>query len=208
MANIARVRVDWVGFSGGPGISTFYFDAASSYASAANPALSTFFAALKPYLPTTVTINFRTSADILDPATGDLVSSASITTGTSQGGTGSGNYAAASGFEVRWITADVVNSRRVAGRTYFVPAGPASFDNTGNLNSGTKAAVQTAASALLTSLGTGYMVWARPYKPTAAQLAKAAAEGKPAPVARAGSAHVVTSIGIPGKLVVLRSRRD
>src|SRR5450759_543108 len=76
MTSIQRVRCDWTGFIGQPGVSTFYAVAASTLV----PQLRAFFDAIKLLLPTDVNIQVEGSGDELESTTGALTGSWTTTT--------------------------------------------------------------------------------------------------------------------------------
>lgn len=186
-----RYRVTWSGFPGAPGVSTFYEETGGA---ATLPAkLRTFFEACKAYLPSNVTISYPGSGDLIEESSGALSGDWSIgTTPANTVGTLGQVYAAPVGIVVNWRTGGIVNGHRVRGRTFLVPVQQDTA--TGVPNPTAIAAIQSAAAALVTSAPT-MVVWARPV------LA-------PLPNPRAGTKHAVTAAQVPGKYVVLRSRRD
>jgi hypothetical protein len=184
-----RTRVSWTGFPGAPGVSTFYEQTAITL-----PAkLRTFYEAVKAYLPSNVTLSYASSGDLIDETTGGLTGDWSVTpTPANTVGTLGQVYAAPVGVVVNWRTSGIVNGHRVRGRTFLVPVQQDTA--TGVPNPTAIAAIQAAATALVAA-APNMCIWARPV------LA-------PLPHPRAGSAHAVTAAAVPGKYVVLRSRRD
>ena len=63
---VHRVRVEWTGFPGGPGLSTFYV---TDGPTAVGP-ISSFFTAIRNNFPIDVHINVPATGDVLDPITG------------------------------------------------------------------------------------------------------------------------------------------
>lgn len=198
---MSRFRVDWTGFPGGPGISTFY-NAGGLSDNAFVTSLHDLFDQVKSHIPNTVTWTFPSSSDQIDEATGDLLGSSPLTQPANVVGGDLNVYAAPVGIEMRWNTGSVVASHRVVGRTFFVPAGNDADGSGGAPSSGYLATFQTAASAFVALAGTGFVIWARPFP------GRPAAGTKPAVPARPGSFHRVTSAQVPDKFVVLRGRRD
>lgn len=184
-----RVRVSWTGFPGAPGVSTFYEQSTITL-----PAkLRTFFEAIKAYLPSNVTLSYQSAGDIIEEASGGLGGDWSVTpTPANTTGTLGQVYAAPVGVVVNWRTGGIVNGHRVRGRTFLVPVQQDTA--TGGPNPTAIAAIQAAAAALVVS-APNMCVWSRPVE-------------APLPNPRAGSAHPVTAAQVPGKYVVLRSRRD
>lgn len=192
---ILRYRVSWTGFSGAPGVSTFYLNAAASYP---DPAIAThqFFNAIKTYLPGSVQLNFPNTTDTLDAETGKLLTSGTSAGAAAVSGTAGGTYEAAGGMVVKWVTADIVDGHRVHGRTFLVPCSNAGSGG-GNPSSAQVSDINTAAGIMASTLGSAFIVWARPF-----------VDPKGVKPSRAGSIHVVTGTNVPNEFVILRSRRD
>jgi hypothetical protein len=186
---MSRFRVSWTGFPGAPGVSTFYEETTTTL-----PAkLRTFFEACKPYFPNDVTLSYAAAGDLIDETNGHITGDWTITpTPANTTGTLGQVYAAPVGMLVNWRTSGIVNGHRVRGRTFLVPVQQDTA--TGAPNATAVAAIQTAALALVAA-APNMVVWSRPI-----------ATGLPH--ARAGSKHLVTSASVPGKYVILRSRRD
>jgi len=187
MSNIAKIPVSWTGGPGGPGVSVFYSDAATTIPTGA---LATFFGAIKTLIPSSYSWTIPASGDIHDSTTGALVGSWTQGSPSVVAATGSAtSYAASAGAVVRWTTGGIVNGRRVRGRTFLVPVVAAIYTNGAILNTQV-AVIQAAASALVTSSGADLRIWHRPR------------------LGSAGSAHPVTGAFVPSMAAVLRSRRD
>lgn len=158
MATINRYRVNWTGFTGAPGISTFYSDGAST---AALAAIRTFFNAISTYLPPSVALDFPGSGDQLDSTTGGLVggwtaASPAVVNGTAPNGI----FAGGTGARAVWETGTIVQGRRVKGSTFIVPLSTFGYDSNGTLTPACFTAIDNAAAALAAA---GVLViWSRP----------------------------------------------
>lgn len=184
---INRVRVRWTGFTGAPGVSTFY----CSTPATAVPALSAFYNTVKSTLPGVCSVQVASDGDVLDDSTGAITGSWSTAPQSAVAGTGGTNYSGPSGGCVDWLTSTVIKRRRVMGRTFLVPMATTMYDTDGTLTSTCLSTVSGAASTLLGAVGAGGLfVWHRP---------KALALGQAVPI---------TGLRVPDKGVVLRSRRD
>lgn len=180
----------WTGFNGAPGYSNFYAapDVDESNWGAATQA---FFTAIKPTLPQVVTIQSTGVIDELDESTGALTGSAAIGSLPAIVGDVGGAYSGPTGAVVSWLTAGIVNKRRVRGRTFIVPLAAGVYDSDGTINVAPLTVIRDAAdNYTLAMLGT-QVVWHRP-------------SGSPP---GGGSAHVVTGATVPDLAAVLRSRR-
>src|SRR5450759_2662767 len=114
MPNLDRHRLNWTGFIGAPGVSTFYVIAGTN----ANPFLHDFFDTIKAYLPQDVTIQVEATGDTLDYATGALVGAWSGTSVSPVVGTSANAYSAVTGALVRWGSATFLSGRRLRGHTF------------------------------------------------------------------------------------------
>jgi len=198
MPNIDRVRVSWTGFPGAPGVSTFY----ALDGPAMLPHLKTYFDAMRGQIPADVTMTIENFGDIIEPISGDLVSSWVGEVQAPSVGEQNGQYAAPVGACVNWLTGDVLDGHRLRGRTYFVPLASAAFDLTGSINSTVLTAYRAFSETFRTDETGNFVIWHRP------RVAKAADGSRPAVEARAGGYSVVTGSQVPDESVVLRSRRD
>lgn len=186
MAVIERIRCQWSGFTGSPGLTTFYTDDAINFL----PLVRTFFDAIKTLLPSAVTVSFEAFGARINDNDGSLNGSWSAgSTPAPVTGTIAGSYAAPAGVLVNWNTNTVVNGRFLRGKTFLVPS--AALSSNGTVNDANIVTLTAAAVALLA--GTPDMlVWHRP---------------KTDPFV-AGSSAAVLNPSVPDKIVVLRSRRD
>ena len=192
-----RVRVIWTGFTGAPGVSTFYVDSGSTMAAA----IGEFFTNVSGLLPNDVTIHVENSGDVIDETSGDLTGSWTASSVTDVTGTGGDYYAAPAGMIVDWFTGVVMDRKRLRGRTFLVPISNPQFAIGGGLVSACITGAQDAADALLAADG-NLLIWHRP------RAAMAADGSRPAVTARAGGYASVSSAHVPNLAAVLRSRRD
>src|SRR3954471_14483886 len=147
LVSMNQVRVAWTGFSGGPGVSTHYFDGSALPPVAA---LRTFYAAIAALVPPSVTIQVPAAGDSIDPSDGGL--DGNWTTGTPPAavlGTGTGIVMAAQGAEVVWTTNEIADGRGLRGRTFFVPSVQAVFGTDGLVAGGAITVFNNAATALV-----------------------------------------------------------
>lgn len=202
MADMARVKARWQGFTGAPGYSNFYFvddgniGIDMTQADRATGKVHTFFDAIKLAFPPNVQIQVMNDVEVIDSVNGQLKTvftpaTRPLVTGTS----GATNYSAATGAVITWRTAGVRAGRRVRGRTFLVPTSSGTFHTDGSLVDSWVTTFRTAAETLLAAdvnapeLG----VWARPGTPLAP---------------RNGEWHRVTGATVPDMAAVLRSRRN
>jgi len=187
MAAIVRVRCVWSGAAvTGGGLSTFYFaNAASGFVAD----LTTFWNAVKGWLPTVATVTVPNNGDLIDDVTGELAGSWSEGSTTAVGGTGAGQYAQGVGARIVWQTSGVTNGRRVRGSTFIAPVLAGQFEGASGITSGMQSSLDSAADALVTAQSGDFLIWTRP-RPGVA-----------------GKSNVVTGASVPDAVSWLRSRR-
>lgn len=191
---IYKIQATWSGFPGAPGYSSFYFSdqAGGSTAAEARLAVHTFFDTMKIALSGSTLINVSPTVELYDETTGALIDyeDDDQDLGVIQG-SASGGIVGPAGAVVNWLTATVVNGRRLRGRTFLVPLAASSFESDGTL-SGSRLNTLSNAAAVLSGDGfaTNFGVWSKPRN------------GQP------GAFGSVTAHRIPDMAAVLRSRRD
>lgn len=185
MTTLGRLRVSWTGFTGAPGLSTFYAEDTGSGFCAA---VLNFFTQIRGVLPNVVTITVPSEGDLINDASGALVGAWSDTGGGTTTGNGGTTYAGPVGAVVHWNTGAIINSRRLRGSTFIVPVASGFDDTDGTVSSGGLSTLRTQASNLVGAVAT-LRAWHRPGNTS-------------------GSSALITSASVPDKMVVLRSRRD
>jgi hypothetical protein len=200
MTEMARVTINWTGFLGAPGYTNLYFsefttggDITQTVVDDAVDRTHTWIQAWDDGLPNTVTLTIDPSVEVIEDTTGDLLRFYTATPGTPNVGGSTMPYSAASGACINWYTDGVRNGRRVRGRSFMVPIGSNGMENNGTLNGTALGTWRTATDLLIASFENSTLgVWSRPS----------------APAATDGIWHKTTSMTIPDKAAVLRSRRD
>ncbi len=153
-----RVRVEWNGLGGLPGLSTFYYGVASPNVSD----LVTFFTAIKGLFPSGVSWTIPSGGDEINDADGKLTGSwVGSGGGTVVGSGGNIPYAAGTGAIVNWYTGVVVNGRRVQGRTFLAPLTYDSYDASGTIDNTKRGTLTSAVNAWVAS-GVAKGIWHRP----------------------------------------------
>jgi hypothetical protein len=198
MADLARVRVSWVGSAVvGESVSTFHCNVLSAAALLAG--LSTYFNAIKTYIPDRVSVIIPPSGESIDSATGHLVGGWTATGGGTIVGTNGGAYTLGVGVRQVWNTAGIAGTKRVRGSTFIVPTGGSVFGLDGHVAPAAQTAITTAATALITTMGANFGVWSRP--------AASREDTVPPRPARSGSFHPITSATTPNVPSWLITRR-
>lgn len=193
--SLFRVKARWSGFTGSPGWSVFHFDApddaAGPTAQACADAVRSLAYTWRTHIPSIVTINVESSVERIDTPTGQMIDITDVTAPLAVTGTATGNFSAASGACIQWITAGVRNGRRVRGRTFVVPMAATGYDAAGTLSTGALSDLQGGATAFANDFA-GAVVYGRPTAPGASD----------------GVAYDIASGRVVDKVAVLRSRRD
>jgi hypothetical protein len=204
MAPIFRVKLNWTGFPGAPGLSVFHFrdfdtEAGAGIsvagAQAAVDRIDTFITAIRTYVPQGVMLRTEPEVEVIEEADGKLQDMFTTTPAAGQQGAMStaNGFAAPVGAVINWRTSGVRNGRRIRGRTFLVPLGSGSYQADGTLAAAAQAGITTAAQALIATAGSPDLgVYARPTGPGASD----------------GNWVVATSTNVPDMAAVLRSRRD
>lgn len=188
MPSLSRINVAWQNWPGAPGVTTFFRIGQASQTDV--DGIRAFFNAFANLLPTALTINVPGQGDVIDDATGNIISAWAVgTTPTTVTGTGGGAYAGNAGACVHWLTTTIVNNRRVRGRSFLVPLIASAYDTSGSLATATITTLTTAANGLLAAMNPNQAVWHRPTK-----FAQ-------------GSSAAVNGMRVPDLAVSLRSRR-
>lgn len=192
MPTMNRVRVAWSGFTGAPGVSTFYLDSATTDLGP----LKTFFNAVNSFLPNAVQLNIPVSGDQIDSSNGEI---SGVWTGTNSGVVngfgGTAAYSGSSGFCVDWLSGTIIAGRRRQGRTFFVPASVNAYQTDGTIIESTRTSVLGAAMAMITAYGSALRVFSRPV-------------GGDGVTPRPGASVPVIAARVPDIAAVLRSRRS
>lgn len=199
MPEMFRVTINWTGFTGGPGYSNLYFETSDGGAitqgavDSAVTKVAAFLAAIRGELPSSVTTGVEAQVQEIAEITGNLEALWTGTPPAAAPGTDAGVYSGATGFVINWFTNEVINNRRVRGRTFIVPLGGSAYDLNGTIGTTRLATFNTAATNLRADSGNSRLVvWHRPNPVTGL----------------GGGAYQVVSHRIPDKAAVLTSRRD
>jgi len=187
MVALERVRVEWLGMPGGPGVSTFHVNSAAAFL----PAIRAFFAAQPSYYPDNVLFHFPTTGDIIESTTGSLVGAWAGPVTLDFAPTGGSAYAAPLGVVMDWITPVILGGRRLRGKTFLVPADSLNFDTNGGVLAARKVVFDNLAATLIAATADNLKVWKRP-----------------TPGGSDGGFGTVTQGSLSNKAAVLRSRRD
>ena len=197
MATLMRVRATGTGWSGAPGLLTFYFSGSAAPTAAealeASARVRAVLSSAASMIPTGVSWQVSGDVDLIDDQTGSLVGGLSNTAPAVVAGSGTGSTAPVSTAILgRFTTASIVNGRRLLGRRYLSPVVVSQFAAAGQVAASAIAQATTAFGLVVVQITTPitHRVWHRP--------------GPLGP----GSSAASTSVVVPAKPAVLRSRRD
>lgn len=181
-----RVRVVWTGPTvAGGGLSTFYMLDLGGGEAAAVDGVGDFLDAIDANLVNTLTWSTEPDVDTIDPVTGALTGSSSVTPRSGAGGNIDQPLPLATQGLLRMRTGFIVAGRELKGRL-FVPGFCENNNSSGGPDSGTRFNIDTASDALIARTDTSWAVWSRTH----------------------GQASAVTAAPMWNKWAVLRSRRD
>lgn len=208
MTDLYRVTTTISGtYVSGGGVTAHYFDASVGTAVQACAAVHSFWNYNSTIFASGTLFSIGSDVDVIDDATGDLLSVGLGTSSTvTGGGTGEISSPATQGL-VRWRTGTVSDGREIRGRT-FLPAVPVSQNDDGAPITGYKSAVNTMASGLIGDASTAFVIWRRPRKARPQVGSPGDPWYLPAQSARDGDSATVASGSVWDKWAVMRSRRD
>lgn len=158
MVDIDRIRVTYTGWSGGPGVSTFY----ATDAAALVPQLRIFFNHLADCFPAAVTIGCELTGDTINDESGLLTGGWAGGVFANVQGTDQFKFASPVGACVTWISDGVPWGYRVKGRTFLVPLAAVAFAEDGTLDNTKRGNMAGAAAELVTSATGNMKIWNRP----------------------------------------------
>lgn len=196
MPSLYRVRANWTGFPGGPGVSVFHGGTFNDLPDGGGiqelaDAVRNLLITSNNFRPNVVTINIDPEGEVIDEATGQLVSTLPVTPGTAIVGLQSTGFAGPTGAVINWQTGTVRNGRRMRGRTFLVPLASAAFQSDGTLVDSTRTTLQNGAAAYVATGTIRPVVY-----------------GRPTIAGGDGIAATITASNVPDLAAVLRSRRD
>lgn len=198
---VGRVKIQWSGFQGAPGLTVLHFGAfphdtwTQAQADAAVVKTDAFIQFLKAHIAYGASLVTQADTEAIDVTTGELIAIVTTTPAAAATSTQSlgQKFTAASGAVVNWKTNEIRNGRRMRGRSFLVPLGISVVENNGTLDPGFMTSLNTAATALRAVSGSSnLMVYGRPSAPGATD----------------GTVGGVIAHSVPDMAAVLRSRRD
>lgn len=210
MALIGQIQVVLYGWSGGPGVNTFYLAnlAGTDPASHANDFASQMHAcytALAPHCPGGVNFAVQSVMKVFDVETAALTAVVPLDDRDPIAGTGNGSAAQesrATQCNVKLLTDRIVGNRVLAGRHFIGPIGGNCLDGQGHITTGFADVVIGAYAGMLDILGgTRLAVWSQPKE----ERPSANGGTLPAQVGAYGLVQSVAPQSIPG---TLRSRKQ
>lgn len=191
-----RIKTNWLGLGGGPAVTNLYFDepvVATPAANACAAAVRQMFAAFAGVIPSSVTLDFDATAQLLDPETGFLKDEINLTKPANLTGGANSERVGPAGALINWKTGTVLAGRRVRGKTFLVPLSTSIYDGGGLVKSTSQTLINGGANILVGNAivdFTRLVIWKRP-------------------VNKVGGAQAnVTSASVASKACVLTSRRD
>lgn len=162
MPNIAQIRTITNGYGGAPGYTQMYFDQSGSTLGpqSASDAVCAFWNSIAVQFPTSWTFSIEADVSILDDSTGDLVSVEATTPLTQSVFGDAATYAGGVGAVSKWVTNSVHGTKRLVGRTFFVPLNSTKYESNGTITTAAVTALRNACTTLVGHADFG--VWGRP----------------------------------------------
>jgi hypothetical protein len=197
MPDIHRYRVALTGWNGAPGVNTLYirFEAIPFIEDVQGVAdlIRTSYESLKDYYAQGVQIQVEPEVQVIDSATGTLVSGEAIVPGAAITAAATASLSRATMMLARLNTDKVIEGRRLRGRIYLGPVANSAMSSDGSISAAARTAISTAFNGLVGAVGEGRLVvWHRP-------------SGEGASDGDYGEVQTVSAKPLPA---VLRSRRD
>lgn len=185
-----EAKIEWTGWQGGPGYSTFHFASSVGTVDAIATALESFIEAIANLVPASITLQVMPQWRRLDDASGALIAEGTFGTGTTPHiGTGNAAFASVAGMCINWLTGASAGRKLRVGRTFLVPLTAFIWGTDGTVNDSVVSQLQTDAQNLADDSTVSLVVWKRPVG------------------GAGGVATPVTGVRVPDEAVVLRSRR-
>jgi len=195
---MSRFVVEWNGWVGQPGFSTFYVsgNGDNTQTDAAAAAIKTMIALWASYIPQTITLAFHPTVQIVNDGDGSMVEERNIPTKPSDTLGASGlAYSAVSGVCLTWRTGQRGPKKPILGRSFIVPATGAAFHTDGTMLDTARTALLANANTYVNRVAPGVtghpVVWHRN-----------------TPGGTNGVSYPITSATITDRAVFLKSRRS
>ena len=187
-----RVRANWTAPSGGPYLTTMYFDGSTGTdATNAATALSNFLGAVDGSLSSLFSWSIDPTVVFMDETNGDIVSAAAVSVASGSGAGSTDVLPRAVQLMYKWTTGEYINSRQVQGRT-FIPGILEGSNIDGTVPPVTQSTFLAFATSFLADANSTPVIWHRPSSPGASD----------------GSAWPINGASVWNKWAVLRRRRD
>jgi len=200
MTSLARVVVEWNGWTGAPGANVLHFSPGTIGSWDATAAqdlvdeITDVYDAMKQVWFASITATVQPTIRIIDDDSGELTGIFSAATPPAAvAGTATVNpMSRATQLCVRLLTGEFVRGRQLRGRIFIGPLAPVAVSTEGLIASTIEDYIQDAWVAPTSGTGPRLAVWSRP----------------PGGGSTGGSYGDVTSVGVMPVPAVLRSRRD
>lgn len=203
MTQVGKIQWELSGFSGAPGINTWYCRqnvVGENQFEEFNTQLRAFYQTLRQYLASGVVVSSIPVLRVYEDTTGELLEAGSLgpQENVTSIATGSDStLSRATMAKLQFITNDIRRNRVLRGGIFFGPLSEAAIGNDGSILPVFLTDVNTAVAGLLDLLNARLVVWGQPIL---------AADGTT--VVAPGLAGDVQAVGVMSQPAVLRSRRD
>lgn len=203
MTSLYRSRTKIENLSGGPGVATMYFLSAENL----TESLQAYWNVMRELMPIQVAITVENTGDVIEDTTGDLVGAWGGTVQPTLPGLSNGPYPAPAGLCCVWKTTTILDSHRLAGRTFIVPVTSAFYQTDGTIIQSAIDGMTGACESLIAAESEDFVIWHRPFPGSPAVAASGTHAARPARAAHDGGHGLVTTGFAKDKVAILRSRR-
>lgn len=175
MTDMARTRVQIDYPSGGPGLNTFYWTSGFpagpidvELVNAFHAEIAALYTSIDAFLVDSATFTVLDLVDILDPETGNITNQVAADDPPAPVPGDSSALAISRGecIVANLLTGTWVDGSALRGKHFLGPIGSDVLDANGEMNSGSKAAIVDAYTAITTGVGPRLAVWHRPNPPS------------------------------------------
>lgn len=153
-----RLQVGFTGSQMGSGVATHY----AVHAAGHRDAFAAFWQELgNRVFPDSVWITVPNSGDVIEVESGLLQSVWTEGATMQKQGANGPNHAAGCGAAITWVTASIINGKRVRGRTFIVPIAAQHYDSDGTINDAARSFINAATLTLLGACGEDFLIYHR-----------------------------------------------
>lgn len=203
VAIVGKIQWELTGFSGAPGINTWFARAgvpSDDPWEEFNSQIRAFYQNMRTYMAPGLTVSSIPVLRLYDDESGTLLEAGGLGAQSpvvSGAGAGSGDVSRATMAKLQFVTDAIRKNRVLRGGIYFGPIASVALTGDGQIGSGFIAAVDEAVGGMLDVLNTRLVVWGQPQRDPVTDA-----------ITEPGMTGFVQHVGVMAAPAVLRSRRD